>query len=258
VCGDRTRLTQAISNLLHNANRYTPVGGRITVSARQEHAEVVLSVRDTGVGIPRAKLDEIFELFAQVDQRSARSREGLGIGLNVARRLIEIHSGRIEAYSEGEGQGSEFIVRLPLREAQGITSNSSMSTAALDHVPRKILIADDNTDAAISLSMLLEGMGHQCRVVHDGPAALEAAEEMRPDAVILDIGMPKLDGYTVARRLAEQPWSGHTLLIALTGWAQEADRRRASDAGFHHHLVKPVETAILREVLSRGVASKDD
>jgi PAS domain S-box-containing protein len=259
VYGDRIRLTQAFSNLLHNANKYTPRGGRVAVEARQGQAAVEITIRDTGIGIPPSKLDEVFELFAQVGSGTDRAREGLGIGLTVTKRLVEIHGGRIEARSDGEGRGSEFIVRLPLREAPEIAGAAMPPSAAAAQLARRILIADDNKDAATSLSILLEGMGHQTRVVHDGLAALAAAEEMQPDVAILDIDMPKLDGYAVARGIAGQSWAAQISLIALTGLGRETDRRNAREAGFHHHLVKPVEPEVLREVLAhRVVASKEE
>jgi PAS domain S-box-containing protein len=254
VYADRIRLTQAFSNLMHNAHKYTPVGGRITVGARREGRDVVVSVRDTGIGIASSKLDLVFELFAQVAEPSERPREGLGIGLSVAKRLIEVHGGRIEAHSEGLGRGSEFIARLPLRDVPTIM-RAEAATIVTTQVARRILIAEDNADAATSLSMLLEGMGHHTRIVHDGLAALKAAEEMRPDVAIIDIGMPGLDGYNVARKIAAQSWSAQTLLVALTGWGQEADRQRAREAGFHHHLVKPVEPEVLRELVSHRVVA---
>jgi PAS domain S-box-containing protein len=249
VYGDRIRLTQAFSNLLYNATKYTPKAGRVSVHVRERDGEAEVRILDTGIGIPASKLDAVFELFTQVGAPTDRAPDGLGIGLTVAKRLVEIHRGQITVRSDGEGRGSEFIVRLPLCEAPAAARTPARSGAADVSVRRKILIADDNEDAAVSLGILLEQMGHTTRVVHDGVAAVEAAEVMRPDVVILDIGMPKLDGYAVARKIGEQSWSGDTVLIALTGWGQEADRRHARDAGFHHHLVKPVEPERLREIL---------
>jgi PAS domain S-box-containing protein len=253
VLGDRARLTQVFSNLLYNANRYTPDGGRVSVDVAQEQTEIVVRIRDTGIGIPPDELEHIFELFAQANHLHDGAREGLGIGLALARRLVEMQGGRIEVRSEGEGRGSEFTVRLPVTHAS-TPEREGPDAIAATKVSRRVLIADDNKDAAVSLSVLLESIGHETRVVHDGTAALQAAEEMRPEVAILDIGMPGLSGYEVARRIADQPWAGKTLLVALTGWGQEADRRRAKDAGFHHYFVKPVEPDTLFELLSHRLA----
>jgi PAS domain S-box-containing protein len=254
VYGDRTRLIQVFSNILNNANKYTPSRGRIAVEVRREQSGALVSVKDTGIGIPPAMLDQVFELFAQVDPSFHRTQGGLGIGLTVAKRLIEIHGGHIEARSEGEGQGSEFIVRLPER-ARTQPMSADTPPAATTHVPRRVLIADDNVDAAESLSMLLHSMGHETYVVHDGLAAIEAGNQLRPDVVILDIGMPKLDGYEAARRIAAQPWSKTTLLVALTGWGKESDQERATRAGFHRHLLKPVDLELLAKLLAEDVRS---
>jgi PAS domain S-box-containing protein len=250
VHGDRARLLQVFSNILQNANKYTRSKGRVTVEVRRENDEAVVSVRDTGIGIPADMLDQVFELFTQVDRSYQRTRGGLGIGLTLAKRLVELHSGRIEAHSGGENRGSEFIVRLPAREPPPLTNEAATPAHSID-TPRRVLIADDNEDAAESLSVLLRAMGHETRVVHDGLAAVEAAEEFRPEVVILDIDMPKLDGNEAARRIAERPWSKGTLLLALTGWGQEEDRVRGNEAGFHHHLIKPVELDTLRELIAK-------
>lgn len=250
VEGDRIRLTQVFSNVLHNANKYTPDGGRIVVEAAQEDADIVVRIRDTGIGIPSEMLDQVFELFSQVERSSHRARGGLGIGLTLSKRLVEIHGGRIEAHSQGPGRGTEFVIRLPAREPPPVQcSVPSPVESAL--IARRILIADDNEDAAVSLGMLLQSIGHETRVAYDGLAAIEMAEEFRPEVVILDIGMPKLDGYEVARRISARPWAEATVLVALTGWGQEADRARAQEAGFHRHLVKPVELEVLRGVLAK-------
>ncbi|HVY82514.1 MAG TPA: PAS domain S-box protein [Steroidobacteraceae bacterium] len=251
VHGDRTRLVQIFANLLHNANKYTPEGGRITAHLAREGAEAVIRIVDTGIGIPAGMEAQLFELFKQVERSRRRSNDGLGIGLALAKRLVDLHNGRIEAHSEGEDRGSEFTVRLPLAAPPAeAASGSAGESLSQDRAPRRILIADDNKDAATSLGMLLELMGHTTRVVHDGFEAVAAAEELRPEVVILDLGMPRMDGYEAARRIAAQPWANGVLLVALTGWGQPADRARAAEAGFHEHLVKPVEPDELRGVLA--------
>lgn len=250
VYGDRTRLTQVFSNLLQNANKYTPSGGKIAVEVRRENGSAVVSVRDTGIGIPPAMLEQVFELFAQVDRSSHRTGGGVGIGLTLARRLTELHGGRIEARSAGDGRGSEFIVRLPACEPPASMPTATEARSAVDS-PRKVLIADDNHDAAVTLGTLLTAMGHETRVVHDGLAAVEMAEAFRPDIVILDIAMPKLDGYEAATAIAERPWSTSTLLVALTGMGQAEDRQRAERAGFKRYLLKPVHSDELRELIAR-------
>jgi PAS domain S-box-containing protein len=253
--GDRTRLVQVFSNLLQNAHKYTPQGGSIAVELLRVQSDLVVQVVDTGIGIPPKMLDEIFDLFAQVHPSDQRARGGLGIGLTIAKRLVELHGGRIQARSRGEGQGSEFVVRLPAHAAPRGRTEATLKPA-VTVAPRRILIADDNVDAAMSLSMLLGSMGHETRVAYDGVAALEAAEDFRPEIAILDIDMPRLDGHAVAREIAHQPWARDTVLIALTGWGQDSDRTRGREAGFHHHLVKPVEPDALVAVLDQSSPSR--
>jgi PAS domain S-box-containing protein len=248
VDGDRIRLTQIFSNILHNAVKYTPSGGEIHVALRKEGGQAAISIRDSGVGIPRDMLERIFELFTQLD-RSNERQDGLGIGLTLARKLTELHGGHIAATSAGPGQGSEFIIHLPADSARPAERDRVSSPDSERSVSRRVLIADDNHDAALSLSMLLQAMGHTTRIAHDGLEAVEQAEEFRPDVVLLDIGMPKLDGYGAARRIASLPWAGSTRIVAVTGWGQDADRQRAKEAGFHVHLVKPVDPKRLRQVI---------
>lgn len=252
VEADSTRLMQVFSNILQNANKYTPPGGHTRVELRREDSEALVSVSDSGVGIPASMLEHVFDLFTQVDRSYDRTGGGLGIGLTLAKRLVEMHGGRIEARSEGPNRGSEFIVWLPLIRGPFVQSTATERVRSETLVPRRVLIADDNEDAAKSLSTLLEMMGHEARVAYDGLAAVEAAEHFRPEIVLLDIGMPKLDGYGAARRIAARPWASATLLVALTGWGQAADRQRAREAGFHHHLVKPVEQDVLSALLARN------
>ena len=250
VSGDRIRLTQIISNIFHNAVKYTPPGGKIEMALRTEDPHAVVSIRDNGMGIPAEMLDHIFEPFAQLDRSYERPDAGLGIGLTLAKRLADLHGGRIEVRSAGRGKGTEFVIRLPAIAAGPARPAAPRRADPEPSVGCRVLIADDNHDAAVSLSMLLQSMGHDTRVVHDGIEALEEGELFRPDVVLLDIGMPRLDGYETARRMAGRPWAATTRIVAVTGWGQEADRQRAKDAGFYRHLVKPVDLDALREVMS--------
>ncbi|HVL55201.1 MAG TPA: ATP-binding protein [Burkholderiaceae bacterium] len=252
VQADATRLAQVFSNLLHNAAKYTDPGGRIRLQAAVEESAVVVRVGDTGIGLSPEALSQIFEMFAQVDQSLERVQAGLGVGLTLARRLVELHGGTISAHSAGLGRGSEFVVRLPLAPSVQAVSPHAV------HVPRagtsrlRILLADDNVDFASSFALLLRSAGHEVRVVHDGAAALAMAAEFRPQVAILDIGLPAMNGYELARRIREQTETADTLLIAVTGWGQDKDRRQAREAGFDHHLVKPVEPGQIEAILESG------
>jgi PAS domain S-box-containing protein len=250
VSGDRIRLTQIFANILHNAVKYTPPGGKIEIALHTENRQAVVSVRDNGMGIPPEMLEYVFEPFAQLDRSFQHADVGVGIGLTLAKRLIELHQGRIEARSAGRGQGTEFLIRLPTTAAAPAEPARAPERQSDPSVSRRVLIADDNHDAAVSLSMLLQSLGHDTRVVHDGIEALEEAELFRPEVVLLDIGMPRLDGYETARRMARRPWAAATQIVAVTGWGQEADRERAKEAGFHRHLVKPADLDALLEVMS--------
>jgi PAS domain S-box-containing protein len=244
VNADPVRLTQIVDNLLNNSCKYTPPGGRIGVTAQREGNEAVITVADTGIGIPPANLSSIFEMFTQIDGSIERSRGGLGIGLTLVKRLVEMHGGSIEARSAGEGKGSEFIVRLPVV----VEPSKAPPAARVAHEPAKtyrILVVDDNQDAATSLCTLLQITGHEALTAFDGQGALEAMEKYRPEVVLLDIGLPGISGHEVCRRARAQPWGGDMTFIALTGWGQEEDRRRTQEAGFDGHLVKPVEFAAL-------------
>jgi PAS domain S-box-containing protein len=249
VMGDRNRLTQVFTNLLSNANKYTPSGGRIWLDARREDEQVVVSIRDTGMGISSTMFEEVFKLFVQAGRPDEHAGGGLGIGLTLARRLTEMHGGSIRVQSEGAGRGSEFIVRLPATGAQMLGFPAPGATSAAQ--ARRILIADDNEDAALSLAMLLQSLGHQTRVVYDGAEALQAAEDFQPQIVFLNLQMPKLSGYEVAPQIASRPWAQGTLLVALSGWSQESYRERSREAGFHRHLVKPVEIDLVRALLEQ-------
>jgi CheY-like chemotaxis protein len=250
---DPTRLAQVFLNLLNNAARYTPSGGRIRLTAERHGGEAVVSVRDTGIGIAAAMLPRVFELFTQVDRSLERSQGGLGVGLTLVKRLAEMHGGSVEANSEGLGRGSEFVVRLPVAVIPPTPAPRPPDGGgqALCAARLRILVVDDNQDAAESLGQLLEIVGHEVRAAHDGVSGLEAAASFRPDVALLDLGMPGINGYDVARRIRGYEWGKSMLLIALTGWGQEDDRRRTRDAGFDHHLVKPVDPDALHDLFAR-------
>lgn len=245
---DALRLSQVISNLLTNAAKYTDVGGHITLSGGIENDILSLSIKDNGIGIPSESLNGIFVMFSQIESAESRSEGGLGIGLALVKGLAELHGGTVEAKSAGLGQGSEFIVNLPIVTTDSVTV-STADTVACASAGRRILVADDNQDAADSLAMILEMGGHDVRVVHDGRAALSVAQTFRPDAVLLDIGMPQLNGYEVARALRQESWGAEITLIALTGLGQESDRQRAAEAGFDRHLTKPIDPDVLEALL---------
>ena len=246
---DLTRLAQVFSNLLNNAAKYTEPGGRISLTGELSGAEVVVQVQDNGLGIPADALPRIFEMFSQVDRNMERAQGGLGIGLTLVRRLVEMHGGTVEARSDGPGRGSQFVVRLPVVKAAPQAATSQGDDGLSATAKRRILVVDDNHDSAMSLGMMLKLMGNETHTAHDGLAAVEAAEKFRPDMILLDIGLPKLNGYDACRRIREQPWSKGIVIVALTGWGQEEDRRRSQEAGFDHHLVKPVEIAALQTLL---------
>lgn len=246
--GDPLRLSQAFVNLLGNATKYSPPGGRVTLSAVRTGDQVEIVVKDAGIGIPSAMLERIFEMFTQVDQSLERSRGGLGVGLALVKRVIELHGGTVTALSDGPGRGSEFRVMLPVGgAATGPVDAKPSSRTARRH---KVLIAEDGKDAADSMAMLLTIMGHDVKVAYDGEEAVTMAGEFRPAAIIMDVGMPKLNGYDAARRIRGEVWGRHVHLIALTGWGQADDRRRSKDAGFDQHFTKPVDLAELEKVLS--------
>ncbi len=256
VDADVTRLVQVFSNLLNNAAKYTPRGGRITLAVQRQGSDAVVSVRDTGAGIPPEMLPKVFEMFAQVDRSLHRANSGLGIGLSLVKALVEMHGGSVEARSDGPGRGSEFLVRLPVvltPPAASRPPSTAASTTASP--PRRILIVDDNRDTAISLATVLKILGHRTEVAFDGLEALEAARDFQPDVVLLDIGMPKLNGHDTARQLREEPWGRDIVLVAVTGWGQDDDRRRSQEAGFNFHLVKPVDSAALEQILAEMPAA---
>ena len=250
VEADLVRLTQVFVNLLNNAVKYTDPGGEIQLSAHVDDGHAIVSVVDTGIGIPADLLPRVFEMFVQADGTDRRAQTGLGIGLTLARRLVDMHGGSLTARSAGPGRGSEFIVRLPLLR-QDVTLESAAAPAAphVAGVPR-VLVVDDNRDAADTLGAVLKMLGAEVRVTHDGQAALEAVASFKPAAVFLDLGMPGMDGHEVARRILADPKTPHPVLVALTGWGQENDRRATRATGFNRHLVKPAEIEELEDVLA--------
>jgi CheY-like chemotaxis protein len=257
--GDLTRLAQVLSNLLNNAAKYTDDGGHIRLDAELEGGMISIRVRDTGLGVAPNLLPHVFDLFTQADRTLDRAEGGLGIGLTLVKRLVELHGGNVEARSEGLGRGAEFIVRLPVVSAQTTASERprKIDVGNAEGLERslRILIVDDNVDAADSVAMLLGMEGHQTRTVNTARAALLAAPEFKPEVVLLDIGLPEMDGYEVARRLRAQNGADVMRLVAVTGYGQPADRRRAHDAGFDEHMVKPVEPSQLQAFLRAVPAS---
>ena len=251
VDADATRIAQVFSNLLNNSAKYSPAGSSITVRVTREGAHSVTTISDNGVGIPHAMLARVFEMFERVDREPEAAQDGLGIGLTLVRRLVELHGGTVTAQSEGLNRGSTFVVRLPLWEAATAPAeiHAAVAESSDSAARRKILVVDDNRDSAMSLSLLLELDGHDVRRAYDGLEALEIADHFRPEVTLLDIGMPKLDGYGAARELRQREWAKDTLLVALTGWGQQEDKRLAREAGFDHHMVKPVDPETLRRLL---------
>jgi CheY-like chemotaxis protein len=253
VDADEVRLSQVVQNLLHNSAKYTPEGGRVQLDVRRDAAEAVICVRDNGIGMNAETLSTAFELFKQAHQGLDRSQGGLGVGLTLVQRLVRMHGGTVEAKSDGPGRGSEFVVRLPIKPEQPIVRAGAEAKPGATGPRRRILVVDDNRDAAQALKLLLEGDGHDVRVASDGAAGLEAARQYKPDVALLDIGLPHMDGYELARRMREEPALEATLLVAVTGYGQMHDRARASASGFNHHLVKPVEFGALQRLLKEKV-----
>jgi CheY-like chemotaxis protein len=243
VNADPVRLAQVMSNLLTNAAKYTPTGGIITVGGYLEAQDLIVFVRDNGVGLAQEMIPEIFEMFTQIKSQNEASEGGLGIGLALSKGLVQLHGGQIAAHSAGLGTGSEFVMSLPrslvveTSDSNATEFNGDSSTSSA----RRVLLADDNRDGAESLSMLLELAGHEVHLAHSGAEALELANQVRPDVAVLDIGMPELSGYEVAKRIRREPWGAHMILIALTGWGQQNDKLLAEASGFDHHCTKPVD-----------------
>ncbi|HYC55529.1 MAG TPA: ATP-binding protein [Candidatus Binatia bacterium] len=254
LMADPVRNAQVLTNLLNNAAKYTEPGGDIRLTAERDGDHVTIAVADNGIGIAEDKLPHVFEVFYQVDTSLERSRNGLGIGLSLVDRLVRLQGGTVEAFSDGPGKGSRFVVRLPL--ATDVTP--ALADVEDEHLKqeqrperRRILIVDDNEDSAESLAMLLRVLGNEVWTAHDGLAGIEAVERNKPHVALIDLGMPKLNGYEACRRIREQPWGREIILMALTGWGQDKDRRRTRDAGFDAHLVKPVSTETLMTELTR-------
>jgi signal transduction histidine kinase/ActR/RegA family two-component response regulator len=246
---DPVRLAQVFSNLFNNAAKYAECPGDIRVRAWRENGTVAVSVRDDGIGIDPGMLAHVFEMFAQVDGTHRRSQGGLGIGLTLVRSLVQLHGGSVSAHSEGIGRGSEFVVRLPLATGAEATT-AAPEPLPTETPPMRVLVVDDNRDAADSLGVLLGFLGYVVEVAHDGLGALRAVERFRPALVLLDLGMPEMDGYEVARRLRAQPDGQGLVIVALTGWGQEEDRLRSRQAGFDHHLVKPTDIDALQRLFA--------
>jgi PAS domain S-box-containing protein len=252
---DAARLAQVIGNLLSNASKFTDPGGKIWLTAEQSDGHAVLSVKDTGIGIAPQNIPRLFELFTQVDTSLERSQGGLGIGLTLAKTLVEMTGGKIDVYSEGLGRGSEFVVRLPLETETTEIENTTNEASTPRQKAHRVLVVDDNADGAESMSLLLQLEGHESFVAHDAYEAIETAEKHRPEAIILDIGLPGMSGYEACRAIREKPWGRNLVLIAVTGWGQEEDRNRSKEAGFNAHIVKPVDHDALLKLLSQLLES---
>lgn len=248
---DLTRIAQVISNLLNNAAKYTTEGGKITLTVRSEGNEAVIAVTDNGMGIPHSMLPKVFELFTQIDRNLERSQGGLGIGLALVKRLVEMHGGAIRAESAGLNKGSSFTVRLPLSSA-AVQQLAAEKPAGKSHNGKAlhVLVVDDNIASAKTTGWMLELIGYESTLAHDGPEAVEAAKKQHPDVILLDIGLPGMNGYDVCRELRKDPAFKHTVMIAQTGWGQERDRQHAKDAGFDHHLIKPVKFEEFSDLLA--------
>src|SRR5262249_17390033 len=245
-----TLQAQRLSHLLNNAAKYTRQWGNITLTADCVGDWVVITVMDNGIGIPQEMMGRVFDLFTQVDSSLDRAQGGLGIGLTIVKRLVEMHSGTVEAHSGGLGQGSELTVRLPLTSEPGAWEPARAFPEQPTGPRRRVLIVDDNRDSAESLAMLLRFRGNDVRTAQDGPQGAQAAQDDQPELILLDIGMPGMSGYEVARRLRQRPEMNGVVIVAMTGWGQDEDRRKSKEAGFDHHLTKPIELAVVEQVLA--------
>jgi len=254
VEADVTRIAQVVSNLLNNAAKYTPAGGRIGLGLRVEDGQAVIAVSDNGIGIPQDQLASVFEMFSQVGQHTERSQGGLGIGLSLVQRLVNMHGGEVSAASSGANAGSVFTVRLPLAGSVGASGDPQAPGLDDDRAEAEgvhVLVVDDNVDAAVTLSMILDACGYTTQVAHDGASALALAASFRPQVAFLDIGMPGMDGYQTARAMRGVAGLEKIILVALTGWGADSDRQKSSEAGFDHHLTKPVQLDVVQDLLAR-------
>jgi len=248
---DAIRLSQVLLNLLTNAAKFSERGGLIWLTVKREANEVAVSVRDAGIGISPNQLPHIFEVFLQVDRAWQRAQGGLGIGLSLVKQFVELHGGRVEAKSDGLGKGSEFIVYLPLAvDRRHVVEPLKTKSEPSQSPSRRILVVDDNRDASESLAALLELSGHEVRVADGGEAGVAAEAEFRPKIILMDLGMPRVDGFECARRIRAQPWGAEPFIVALTGWGADDDRQRSNEAGFNRHLVKPVAPAVLMKLIA--------
>jgi CheY-like chemotaxis protein len=246
-------VAQVLSNLLDNAAKYTPAGGTIEMTIERRGEYIIIVVRDNGAGIPPEMVGHIFEMFTRSADARQSETGGMGIGLALVKSIVELHGGQIEARSDGPARGAEFCVRLPIvTVAAPVDAVVSLRNGHADkQAKQRLLIVDDNVAAAGLLEMLLRKHGHEVHVAHDGLEAVEVAERYRPHVVLMDLGMPKLDGYEAAKRIRREPWGRDMLLVAVTGWGQDGDRQRTSDAGFDHHLVKPAQPALIQQILAQ-------
>ncbi len=250
---DPHRLAQVISNLLNNAAKYTPKGGRIWLTAERQHRQVAIWVKDTGIGIPPERQDQIFELFAQIDSQQAQIQSGLGIGLTLVRSLVARHSGTVEVQCDGPGKGSTFCIRLPIVNDSAANTLGAVPAGEPQYTGRqhRVLVVDDNDAAAKMLRVIIEQLGQEVRTAGDGRAAVQVASEFRPQIILMDLGMPRMDGYEAAQAIRQQPWGKDVMLAALTGWNQDRHKQRAQEAGFDHHLVKPVDLDAIKRLLEQ-------
>jgi CheY-like chemotaxis protein len=257
VDGDPERLAQVVSNLLTNAAKYTEHGGLITITARKQAGQVVISVKDTGIGIEPEMLPRIFEMFVQEKQAIDRAQGGLGLGLTIVRSMVALHGGTVDVTSQGRNRGAEFIVRLPAAEGRAsVPAAAPAGDRATPEGGRRVLIVDDNEDAADLMAEALESMGHSTRVAYDGPQALRLVGDFVPDVALVDIGLPVMDGHELARRLRESPQLSELRIVAVTGYGQEADRQRSREAGFDAHLVKPVDVDRLADIIAEACGER--
>ncbi len=258
VYADRVRLAQIFGNLLSNSAKYTPPGGEIGITVAKEADKAVVVITDTGIGIAREDLGRVFEMFTQVGRETEHRAAGLGIGLALVSRLVQMHGGTVSAASDGSGEGSTFSVRLPLRVHEtDIGASGRRAAVRPDSERRKVLVTDDNEDAAAALALLLTHMGNDVQIAHDGEEALTVAAQFQPDLILMDVGMPRLDGLEATRRLRKTEWGRRAAIVALTGWGQDADKRRSHEAGVDDHLVKPVDPEALEKVLAAVPATSE-